>query len=81
MKPLQVFVAQNYADGEFNHVTHVEEAGEVGDTLFLFAMNEAGDADTLQELYEMLETAQVQLWHLQQKVEQEQIDQAAGIAP
>ena len=44
MNSLQQFVVDHYASGEFKHVTTMEEARDVGDTLFIFVLLEARDA-------------------------------------
>jgi len=37
--------ADTYADGDFAHVEQVEEAGQVGDTLFAFLMIELASSE------------------------------------
>lgn len=63
--PLQGLVAKHYEGGEFSHMTGTDELDGCGDTLFSFAILEAGDADNNQELYLMLEGAINQLRSLQ----------------
>jgi hypothetical protein len=45
LKHAQQRVARFYADGCFAHVKSVEEAYEVGDTLFTFCILETADCD------------------------------------
>lgn len=55
---LQKFVADRYEGGEFSHIETVQEAREVGDTLFLFLVLEAGESDDdVEEFNRMLDTA------------------------
>jgi hypothetical protein len=42
LNPWQKAVAETYAEGDFAHVASIEDAREVGDTLFLFLMIELG---------------------------------------
>ena len=61
LTPLQRHVADHYEGGEFAHVKTVEEAELVGDTLFTYAIYEAGDAVDAEELRGMLDRAINQL--------------------
>lgn len=54
---LQAQVAAHYQGGEFDYVTAVEDAQSVGDGLFTFCINEAGDASDKGELIGMLNRA------------------------
>lgn len=54
LSALQRHVADHYEGGEFAHITTVEEADDVGDTLFGFCIREAGDAADDAELDKML---------------------------
>ena len=54
---LQREVTEKYQGGEFAHVTSMRVAKFSGDTLFLFALQEAGDAADRDELVSMLRTA------------------------
>ena len=61
LTPLQRHVADHYEGGEFAHVKTVEEAELVGDTLFTYAIYEAGGAVDAAELRGMLDRAIDQL--------------------
>lgn len=43
LNKFQKAAAANYADGDFAHITSIEDASTVGDTLFLFIMRELAD--------------------------------------
>lgn len=43
LTPLQLLVAKHYCQGEFAYVTDYKQVVNVGDTLFHFAISEAGD--------------------------------------
>lgn len=43
LTPLQLLVAKHYNQGEFDHVKTKEDALQVGDSLFIFSVQEAGD--------------------------------------
>lgn len=61
LSPLQRHVADHYEGGEFAHITTVEEASNVGDTLFVYCIHEAGDAANGDEYDQMLMRAIDQL--------------------
>jgi hypothetical protein len=61
LTPLQQFVTKHYAGGEFAHLTNLGEAKDFGDTLLVFALYEASDAEDFDEFRRMLETAVDQL--------------------
>jgi hypothetical protein len=61
LSALQRHVADHYEGGEFIHVQTVEEAEAVGDTLFVYCIREAGDADDADEYDAMLHRAIDQL--------------------
>jgi len=67
--PLQKFVAQHYAGGELNHIDNTLQLVDCGDTLFAFAVYEAGDAGDLDELKQMLERGADQLRSLAGEIE------------
>lgn len=69
LKPLQRHVADHYEGGEFAHINSVEEAATVGDTLFAYAIYEAGDAEDAAELARMLERAIDQLRSVRNELE------------
>ena len=58
---LQAQVAAHYQGGEFEHIESQHDAQNVGDGLFTFCINEAGDAVDKPELVNMLNRAINQL--------------------
>lgn len=67
--PMQKFVAQHYEGGELNHIDNTLRLVDCGDTLFAFAIYEAGDAEDLDELKRMLERGAEQLLSLAGEIE------------
>ena len=67
--PLQKFVARHYEGGEFRHINNTLQLVDCGDTLFAFAVYEAGDAGDLDELKRMLERGVDQLRSLAGEIE------------
>lgn len=66
LTPLQLLVAKHYEGGEFAHVTTVQEAEYCGDTLFVFCLHEASDAEPhAATFHKFLQTAIDQLRSLQ----------------
>ena len=61
LTPLQAQVAAHYQGGEFGHIETQDDAQNVGDGLFTFCINEAGDAGDKPELINMLNRAIEQL--------------------
>ena len=61
LTPLQAMVATHYQGGEFGHIETQDDAQNVGDGLFTFCINEAGDAGDKPELINMLNHAIEQL--------------------
>ena len=61
LTPLQAQVAAHYQGGEFSHIETQDDAQDVGDGLFTFCINEAGDAGDKAELINMLNRAIDQL--------------------
>ena len=61
LTPLQAQVAAHYQGGEFDHIESQHDAQDVGDGLFTFCINEAGDAGDKPELINMLNRAIEQL--------------------
>lgn len=61
LTPLQAMVATHYQGGEFDHIETQDDAQNVGDGLFTFCINEAGDASDMDELIRMLNRAIDQL--------------------
>ena len=61
LTPLQAMVAAHYQGGEFGHIETQGDAQNVGDGLFTFCINEAGDAGDKTELINMLNRAIEQL--------------------
>ena len=61
LTPLQAMVATHYQGGEFDHIETQDDAQNVGDGLFTFCINEAGDAGDKPELINMLNRAIEQL--------------------
>ena len=57
LSPLQELVANHYQGGEFGHIETQADAQDVGDGLFTFCINEAGDAIDKGELIAMLSRA------------------------
>lgn len=67
--PLQRFVARHYEGGEFSHIDNTLQLVDCGDTLFTFAVYEAGDAGDLDDLKRMLERGADQLYSLAGEIE------------
>ena len=61
LAPLQAQVSAHYQGGEFDHIETQDDAQNVGDGLFTFCINEAGDASDKGEFIDMLNTAIAQL--------------------
>ena len=61
LTPLQAQVAAHYQGGEFGYIETQDDAQNVGDGLFTFCINEAGDAGDKSELVNMLNRAIEQL--------------------
>lgn len=61
LNPTQVLVRAHYEGGEFLHVSTKPDLKKCGDGLFVFLMDEAGDADTVEDFRGMLDTAIKQL--------------------
>ena len=72
LTPLQAMVATHYEGGEFNHIESRHDAQDVGDGLFTFCINEAGDAGDKSELVNMLNHAIYQLRSLVNELESAQ---------
>ena len=70
LSPLQLLVAKHYENGEFAHVDNTRQLHEVGDTLFEFAVREAGDARDTNEYFWMLDAAIRQLSNLQAEIKE-----------
>ena len=66
---LQKLVAYHYQGGEFNHIETQDDAKNVGDGLFTFCINEAGDASDKSEFTHMLNKAIEQLRSLIDELE------------
>lgn len=61
LNPVQERIATLYCGGDMDHVQNMEEAENCGDTLFLFLLREAHDAESLEEFLGMLNSARTQL--------------------
>ena len=72
LTPLQAMVATHYQGGEFSHIETQDDAQDVGDGLFTFCINEAGDASDKSELIGMLNRAIDQMRSLVGELEAEQ---------
>ena len=57
LTPLQALIATHYQGGVFDHITNATLAQDVGDGLFTFCINEAGDAGGKAEFIHMLNYA------------------------
>ena len=68
---LQAQVAAHYQGGEFEHIESQHDAQNVGDGLFTFCINEAGDAGDESDLINMLNRAIDQLRSLVGELETE----------
>ena len=68
---LQAQVAAHYQGGEFEHIESQHDAQNIGDGLFTFCINEAGDAGDKSELINMLNRAIHQLRSLVGELETE----------
>lgn len=64
LNPVQERIAKLYCGDDMDHVQNMEEAENCGDTLFLFLLREAHDADSLEEFLGMLDSARTQLGDL-----------------
>ena len=71
LTPLQAMVATHYQGGEFDYIKTRDDAKNVGDGLFTFCINEAGDAGGKSELVNMLNRAIEQLRSLVGELETE----------
>ena len=71
LTPLQAQVAAHYQGGEFEHIESQHDAQNVGDGLFTFCVNEAGDAGDKAEFINMLNRAIDQLRSLVGELETE----------
>lgn len=71
LTPLQAQVVAHYQGGEFDHIETQRDAQDVGDGLFTFCINEAGDAGDKTELINMLNRAIDQLRSLVSELETE----------
>lgn len=71
LSPLQKLVANHYHGGEFSRIETQDDAQNVGDGLFTFCVNEAGDASDKGELIGMLNRAIDQLRALVNELETE----------
>ena len=71
LQALQALVATHYQGGEFDHIETQDDAKNVGDSLFTFCINEAGDAGDKSELINMLNRAIDQLRSLVGELETE----------
>ena len=69
LSPLQKLVATHYLGGQFDDVTNTKLAQDVGDGLFTFCINEAGDAGDKVELIAMLNRAIGQMRSLVEELE------------
>ena len=74
---LQAQVAAHYQGGEFEHIESQHDAQNIGDGLFTFCINEAGDAGDESELVNMLNHAIHQLRSLVGELEELQQKKAA----
>lgn len=70
LTPLQAQVAAHYQGGEFGHIETQDDAQNVGDGLFTFCVNEAGDAGDKAEFIDMLNRAIEQLRSLVGELEE-----------
>ena len=68
---LQAQVAAHYQGGEFEHIESQHDAQNIGDGLFTFCINEAGDAGDESDLINMLNRAIDQLRSLVGELETE----------
>ena len=66
---LQQQVIQHYEGGNFAYIKSVADAEKVGDGLFVFLLNEAGDASDKDEYIAMLITAARQIRTCQNEIE------------
>jgi len=72
LSPLQKLVANHYHGGEFDYIETQADAQGVGDSLFTFYINEAGDAGDKPELINLLRYAIDQMRSLVVELETEQ---------
>lgn len=61
LSDLQRRVAEYYEHGEFSHVQTVEESKSIGDSLFVYSIMEAGEAETIEDYSDMVSRAIGQL--------------------
>ena len=71
LTPLQAQVVVYYQGGEFGHIETQDDAQDIGDGLFTFCINEAGDAGDKAEFINMLNRAIEQLRSLVGELETE----------
>lgn len=64
LSELQRKIAQLYCGGDMAHVSSMEEAENCGDTLLLFLLRQAEDAETMFQFVPRLDTARKQLTDL-----------------
>lgn len=64
----QNHVLEHYCGGEFSAIETEQQINECGDTLFVFLMREAHDAEDFDNFYRMLETAIDQLRSIQGEI-------------
>lgn len=72
LDPIQRFVAQNYAYGEFAHIETPDEVDTIGDGLFGFLITElsvAEGCDSKEETLRRLDNIRDQLAHLRKAID------------
>lgn len=69
LNDIQRWVADTYDYGEFAHVESLEDAKQVGDTLFLFLLYEAADVGDMLGYRDRLDTAFHQLDYVRTKAD------------
>lgn len=69
LNPIQNLVAKYYCGGEFEFAEDTDEVSDCGDSLFVFAINEAGDCLSPGEYSKRLQTAVSELLSMRAEIE------------
>lgn len=66
LSPWQLLVAKHYGDGDYAHVTTLEQCHDVGDTLFTFLMVELDPGEGCEDISEAVSRVQNAAFELNQ---------------
>lgn len=78
---LQKEIAKSYCGGEFAYMKTTEEMKDFGDGLFVFLINEAGDACSLDEFFRMLDSICSQIQEVSSDFDDLRCDWDNAISP